>query len=559
MSFASGAAQLMALNVWSRLLTFALNQLALRYITRNVLGIVGVEMELLLATVLFLSRECIRMALLRCDQTLPNNAGPITMSHDQFALHQRIVNLAYVPIAFGAVIIAGISSYFGYFHVADSPSGAMRAVFCGAAFIELLAEPFYILSVNNLFFSVRVRIEGLAMFVKCVATVAFLRASRIESDTMRVSERDGVAAFAWAQLAYACVLLAGFLLHFARVYKHVRVAASNKAYPQQLWLLVPRRVSNDSDGKSKLKEYYADPNLSSLAITFAKQGLFKYALTEGDKILSVAFITEAIQGDYSLVEKYGSTIARLLFQPIEEMSRVYFSKTLTTSSTTATSTVSKSSTAKEKRAALTLLTLLLRLYILLSLYFLAFGTNYTSLLIDLLASSAFSSGSAPQVFSAYCLYIPLLAINGVTEAFLQSVAPRDVLMKQSYWMALCWGVFIVTGWSSIKLAGLGGIGIVLANSINMLMRIWFALNFVGEYFRVGKVIAGADSREDEVEIERMLDPKQFIPKAAVLLAFVVAWGVTYTSNATIGWRSPAAKVQHICVGAICFLVVTGVM
>ncbi|KAJ3408439.1 Oligosaccharide translocation protein rft1 [Chytriomyces hyalinus] len=561
MSFASGAAQLMALNVWSRVLTFALNQLALRYITRNVLGIVGVEMELLLATVLFLSRECIRMALLRCDKTLPNNAGPITMSHEQYALHQRIVNLAYLPIAFGAVIIGGISSYFSYFHVVVSPSGTMRAVFCGAAFVELLAEPFYILSVNNLFFGVRVRIEGLAMFVKCVATVACLRASRIESDTLRVSERDGVAAFAWAQLAYASVLLAGFLLHFARVYKHVRVADSNQVYPQQLWLLIPRRVSNDSEesGKGKLKEYYADPNLSSLAITFAKQGLFKYALTEGDKILSVAFITEAIQGDYSLVEKYGSIIARLLFQPIEEMSRVYFSKTLTTSSTAATSAVSESSSAKEKRAALTLLTLLLRLYTLLSLYFLAFGTNYTSLLIDLLASSAFSSGSAPQVFSAYCLYIPLLAINGVTEAFLQSVAPRDVLMKQSYWMALCWCVFIVTGWSSIQLAGLGGVGIVLANSINMLMRIWFALNFIGEYFRVGKTVAGANSREDEIEIERMLDPKRFIPKTAVLVAFVAAWGVTHTSNATIGWRSLTAKLQHIGVGAICFFVVTGVI
>ncbi|ORY34131.1 hypothetical protein BCR33DRAFT_514830 [Rhizoclosmatium globosum] len=57
-SFAKGAMALrvMALNVWSRLLTFVLNQLSLRFITRTVLGIVGMEMELLLSTVLFLAR-----------------------------------------------------------------------------------------------------------------------------------------------------------------------------------------------------------------------------------------------------------------------------------------------------------------------------------------------------------------------------------------------------------------------------------------------------------------------------------------------------------------------
>jgi hypothetical protein len=48
-----------------------------------------------------------------------------------------------------------------------------------------------------------------------------------------------------------------------------------------------------------------------MAWTFAKQSFLKYLLTEGDKLLSVSLITEAIQGDYALVEKYG-TIATLV-------------------------------------------------------------------------------------------------------------------------------------------------------------------------------------------------------------------------------------------------------
>ncbi|KAJ3294804.1 Oligosaccharide translocation protein rft1, partial [Rhizoclosmatium sp. JEL0117] len=295
-----------------------------------------------------------------------------------------------------------------------------------------------------------------------------------------------------------------------------------------------------------------------LAWTFAKQGLFKHFLTEGDKILSVAFITTAIQGDYSLVEKYGSIIARLLFQPIEEMSRVFFSKTLP-SSTASAAPPSKENALK----ALTLLTLLLRLYVLLSLYFLAFGTNYTALLIDLLASRQFSIGSAPAVFSAYCLYIPLMAINGVTEAFLQSVAPKDVLMRQSGWMAVCWAVFFASGWIGIQLCGLGGVGVVLANSVNMVMRVWFSWGYVGEYF-AGFLKSGASGEKDVNEkedkmfkdgVKRMLNPLELLPKSLFLwAAFGLGWAVTYASNEIFGWDTLKAKAQHIGVGVVMFLI-----
>ncbi|KAI8612651.1 Rft protein-domain-containing protein [Chytriomyces sp. MP71] len=564
--FASGAAQLMALNAWSRLLTFALNQLALRYITRNVLGIVGVEMELLLATVLFLSRECIRMALLRCEATLPldDNGTSLALPAARFLRHQRIVNFAYLPIAFGAVIIAAIALYLGL----GSHSLSRAAVFSLAAFLELLAEPFYILATNNMYMSLRVRIEGLAVLVKCFVTIALLRAAPIVPGTQSVSEKDGVFAFAWSQVAYGLVLWVCYAGYFFHLYRRVTVTVGVNegktiapSYPNGIWLLTPRKINDVSrDSKRKVKDYYFDPELSSLAWTFAKQGFFKYVLTEGDKILSVALITEEIQGDYSLVEKYGSIIARLLFQPIEEMSRVYFSKLLPT-------TIPPTpATRQAKRTALTVLTLLLRLYTLLSLTFLAFGPNYAALLIDLLASRTFSSGSAPSVLAVYCLYVPLLAANGVTEAFLQSVAPQEVLLRQSAWMGGCWVAFFVCGWVTIRGLEWGGVGIVVANCVNMGLRIWFAWSFADDFCRNDSSVEERSLHEkervvteDETAILEMLNPLALFPRSPVVwLAFAAAFAITCVSNIVIGWQTLKAKALHVAVGGVSFCVVAGV-
>ncbi|KAI9331325.1 Rft protein-domain-containing protein [Obelidium mucronatum] len=556
-TFLKGAGQLMALNVWSRLLTFALNQFALRFITRSVLGIVSMEMELLLATVLFLARECIRMALLRSESTLP---PPTTESHKTTIM---TVQTIHAPPKTNQ---SGIPS--------NRIWNFAILIFLGAALVELISEPFYSLGVNNLYFSVRVRIEGAAVLFKCFVAIGLLKWASARGGGSGggggvVSEEEGVLAFAWSQMAYAFVLAVSYVLVFLAKYRNVMVESKGQQkLPQGISLLLPR-VIEEADGNGvDRRRYFIDPTLSGLAWTFAKQGLFKHFLTEGDKILSVTFITAAIQGDYSLVEKYGSIVARLLFQPIEEMSRVFFSKTLSSLKSNADNR-DKTTRKQDSLKALTLLTIVLRLYILLSLYFLAFGTNYTALLIDLLASRTFSTGSAPSVFNAYMLYIPLLAVNGVTEAFLQSVAPESVLMKQSYWMAVCWVVFFATGWFGISVAGLAGVGVVLANSLNMAMRIWFAWGFVRGYFegvvRREEEMKEGDRNTEETkdvvkfkkDVERLLDVSSLVPKSIVVWAvFGAAWAVTYTSNETIGWQTLTAKAQHISVGVLMFLVTT---
>ena len=52
----------------------------------------------------------------------------------------------------------------------------------------------------------------------------------------------------------------------------------------------------------------------------------------------------------------------------------------------------------------------------------AFGPAYTYMLLRLVYGQRWSETEAPQALAAYCLYILLLAVNGIFEAFVHAVA-----------------------------------------------------------------------------------------------------------------------------------------
>jgi oligosaccharide translocation protein RFT1 len=248
-SSVAGAAQLLLLQVWSRLSTFILNQLALRFITREVLGFVALEMELLSSTILFLSREFIRMAVLRSERTEFDQVGGKSskLNKKQYKEHQKIVNFGYIPILFGAIISLSFVLYVKYFQkVSKAHYSTVVSMFCLAAFVELCTEPLYIVAVNNMLYNIRVRVEGAAVFVKCVGVLAFLVMSPRDGGG-RVSEEKAVMAFAWSQLLYSSTLLFGYIVFFnARYNGKQPIAAEVHPAKRGLRLLVPSRYEEDS-------------------------------------------------------------------------------------------------------------------------------------------------------------------------------------------------------------------------------------------------------------------------------------------------------------------------
>lgn len=230
------------------------------------------------------------------------------------------------------------------------------------------------------------------------------------------------------------------------------------------------------------------------------QSVVKHLLTQGDSILVTRLATTYEQGIYALAANYGSLIARLLFRPIEETSRNLLSKLLNTDGTDGSSSGDKGKDKKEKQGdggtkpltpesiteALTILHLILRFYTILSTLIATLGPTLAPLALRKVAGARWADSPAAVTLSNYCYYIPLLAVNGITEAFVQSVATTQDLKRQSMWMLCFSGVFGAASWGFVKYLGLGADGLVWANCVNMGMRILWSVGFIRRYFeRVG--------------------------------------------------------------------------
>ena len=222
---------------------------------------------------------------------------------------------------------------------------------------------------------------------------------------------------------------------------------------------------------------YFHKGLSSLALSMWVQSAIKHVLTQGDSILVAWLTTNHEQGVYAFAANYGSLIARMLFQPVEESSRSLFAKLLSKKDKEET-VVSENLTS-----AGAILKIILRLYVLLSLFFVSLGSAFAPVALSVVAGKQWATSEAGKVLSAFCFYIPLLAINGITEAFVQSVATKRELATQSGWMFTFSIGFAGVGWTFLKALGWGAQGLVAANAVNMLVRISWSSAFIERYFR----------------------------------------------------------------------------
>ncbi|EIN05860.1 Rft-1-domain-containing protein [Punctularia strigosozonata HHB-11173 SS5] len=448
-TFLSSASLLVGLQLLSRLLTFGLNQALLRFVSPQAFGTAAIQFELLLSTILFLSREGIRNSLLR--------AWPARTNSEEKSVNNvplAITNVSTLPVLLGLPLAIGFSSLY-LSSSSSTTSGqpffkASVALYALAAVIELATEPMHIRTMGGLRTQVRVRAEGLGVILKSLTTFTVLVAEVKVVKGASTDARWALLAFACGQLAYALTIFGvyGFSYNFS-------VA------------LVPR---------PHLVMGFFDSTMFHVSLNMTYQSVVKHFLTEGDKIIISRVSPLADQGGYAVAVNYGSLIARIAFQPIEEMLRVFFSKTLAT----------ESSTSSVNRAALQdasrVLTGILNAQLALSIIILTFGPLYLPIALGILLPVRYLSTSAPKVLEAWIWYIPVLAINGGLEAFLSSVATPTDIKRQSRWMAVFSGVYIAAALTLFSY-GVGDASLVYANVINLSARIVYCLSFVSSYFR----------------------------------------------------------------------------
>ncbi|KAG6809832.1 hypothetical protein H0H92_014586 [Tricholoma furcatifolium] len=465
------ASSLIGLQLFSRLFTFVLNQAMFRIAPPRAYGTAAIQFELLLSTILFLSREGVRNALLRVKNVKKDNEA---------ALSTATSNVSVLPIILGvplALATAGSYAHFAGNEVrAQEHFSVSIGIYALAALLELVSEPMHNLAMAELRTDVRVRAEGLGITARTVVTFLVL----VYDWKTKQEGALALIAFAGGQLAYGITVLATYL----------------SMYKVQSWW--PRRPSSV---KGKQGSYF-DPEILRLSMTMISQSLIKHFLTEGDKLILSWFSPLQDQGGYAVAVNYGSfaiqpfdpasahadhrhhsgsLVARIVFQPIEEASRGFFSKVLTN---TSSKTSSKEPASEDKAALLqasNALTSLLSVQVAFSLVLVVFGTAYVPILLQVLLPRAYLATSAPQVLSAWIWYIPVLAFNGGLEAFLSSVAtPRD-LNRQSRWMAVFSVVYIVAAVSFFNLK-LGDASLVYANILNLSVRIAYTGAFATSFF-----------------------------------------------------------------------------
>ena len=236
--------------------------------------------------------------------------------------------------------------------------------------------------------------------------------------------------------------------------------------------LVPARnigpANETSDPEAYYLAYISRP-LYTLTLSLFAQGILKHILTQGDTLIISWLASTSAQGIYALANNYGGLVARLVLQPIEESSRNYFGKLLSSEGTPSKPTILK---ARDN------LQTLLRAYVLLSICVLAIGPTVAPLLLKIVAGSRWTSSGAGDVLATYCYYIPLLAINGVTEAFVSSVASEEDIKAQSVWMVLFTLCFGGAAYLFLQFLGMSAEGLVWANVLNMVLRILWSGIFV---------------------------------------------------------------------------------
>ncbi|KAJ5355779.1 hypothetical protein N7517_010388 [Penicillium concentricum] len=463
-SSATGTSFLILIQLASRIFTFTSNQLILRTLSPVVLGIAA-QLELFQVSILYFSRESIRMAIQRQPiPSSPDNNNPsleadvVATTDPHSVASQAVVNVSYLSLTLGIPSSLMFTMLYQRFVPEEASKTAFfypSVILIGvASLMELSTEPFFSVVQQHMLYEKRAAVEMPAAFLRsAVTSSAFIYASQVDYDL-------GVLPFALGHLSYSLALICGYSLALLR-------GTNTTRFSFLLTRIQSRDPSNYFLGRFSRQ-------LTSLAANVFFQSLVKHLLTQGDTMMLAALSGLEDQGIYSLASNYGGLIARIVFQPLEESSRNLFSALL-----------SPNEDGKLKkihvRTARDHLIEILRAYQLLSVLIFPLGPMMVPHLLHILGGRQWASPRIGDLLSVYCYYIPFLAFNGITEAFVSSAANSQQIRKQTAWMGVFSACYALAAYMFLEVGNLGAYGLVLANIVNMVVRTFWSYSFIKSY------------------------------------------------------------------------------
>jgi oligosaccharide translocation protein RFT1 len=520
-----------------RLASFVGTQWCYRQLDPTALGRANVRLELLLTSILFVSREGFRLALTRnlvvssssSSSKGSNHNGSHTTTNPNFGVAWWTI-----PVS----VLVSMTMLLWHLYSSTPKEGIMTRdeldyqrggiLYCLAAAMEGCAEPAVLYFLQALSVAEKASAESLVKTATTVLALHHVHASAWPVTSLGV-----------AQVAYAVTY---FMFLCTRVWKH--------------WPQLYQSMASPWHG----------PTIY-LTFIFTIQGVLKFALTEGDRIVLTLLAGSYDQGVYAMGSAYGGLAARLILQPLEETARLLFSRLASSSSSPSSSPAATVDTkpssskhtdtkngAESSEPAATMAaarpaaddpmlwlsyTVLVKMVLYVGLIFSCLAVNYTFILLHLLAGRTWGGNDqAVAVLSAFCVYTAFLAGNGMTEAFCYGIATSasDVgrlgvahtVTGISFAILAPWGVHRA-----------GTVGLVAANCVAMGGRALFSVQFAVRYF--------ASRQKKTVPMVRAELRRQLLPAPVVLVAFGAAYLATRVSAQQMAMQVAAHGLQGVSV------------
>eukprot|EP00056_Hartaetosiga_gracilis_P009481 m.136320 g.136320 ORF g.136320 m.136320 type:complete len:659 (+) comp13137_c0_seq3:53-2029(+) len=539
-SAATGATWSIFLQVVLRLVTFASNGIIVRISSSTMLGIVNVRLLLLYSTIVFLAREPVRKACLSVRNS------QLTASH-----WQMVVNLIWFGIV-ASFVLATTLSLFWLFYLQRPEDLSYYTIavvsYALSAVVEVAAEPYWIFYQIKLNSKLKAVIETQSLIAGVIVLLG------------------GLYFFPELGLVVpsAAQLVRKFYILFAYVFKLNWDLNRAKASIAPVQSNVQMLFSAAHNGELPWYKYIPE-SIAKIAASFVLHGVVKQALTEGERYIMTFghMLTFAEQGVYDVVNSLGSLVPRMLFHPIEEDYYTFFAALLSreeedTCGKKEENTADEKGVerdiakvmceADEKLASLTLSTLL-KLVVLIGIVFTCFGQAYSYLLLFIYGGESLANGEGVVLLRATCMYVFLLAVNGITECFVSAFSSKREIDEHNWYMFY---ISVAYALASIYFtATFGAVGFVMANGVNMVLRISKSLYDIQHYLHQHNHML--------LEGHPILNS---IPCSSVLITLCLSMGVTMWSESVLIGETYSSQfqggvaftniAQHIAVGAVCF-------
>jgi len=539
-----------------RTLSFLLNIITKRFVSPDTLGKSDVTLDLLLTTTLFLAREGFRLGLGRGegndggDNNRDNSSGGATstkMKVGESDREQRLANTAYLSILSGfmaSAVALGIHLHHCHARTTNGSTSSSSTsssgddgvlgmdYLCGgilyttAALLEMLWEPYQIFCLRTLDVDTRAAAEGAGNLGRAVINVVLLGGLVDRILGTRLALRYPVSCFGVGHIFHAILLGCVF------------------RWRKRGCIRTPSFVFVPTDAhKGSVISRNLDPASLRLIGIFSAQSLFKHLLTEGDRIVLTLLGSSYDRGVYGMASSIGGIASRMLLQPVEENARLLFGRL--GSEVVAISKEGEPDSTEYVYGKLETLertyTTLIKMVLYLGLVFASLGSNYTSILLRILAGNTWGSNEdATATLSAFCIYTAFLALNGTTEAFVYGVAStyRDIGILSTVHATVTVTAFGVV--APVLVGWYGTVGLVGANCLAMALRTLYSISFAAAYFctqlnliQEKKTNAGRKSPTTVVHIMSKISNllHKMLPRGFVLFLFVATYRITSQTRA----------------------------